>query len=69
MSNKKLLAEGFGTFILTLTAMFSILGSFDVPTPVLVGLTLMLFVYTIGSLSGAHLNPAVTVGLWSFGIA
>ncbi len=67
MSNKKLLAEAFGTFTLTLIAMFSLVGSFAVPTPILAGLTVMLFVYSIGPISGAHINPAVTLGLWSMG--
>jgi len=64
----KLLAEGFGTFALALAVLtsVSVADSFLV-TPVLAGLVLGLFVYTIGSTSGAHLNPAVTAGLWSLG--
>ena len=53
------LAELGGTFFLTLAAL-------TVAPPVTayaVGLTLLVFVYTIGGLSGGHLNPAVTVGL------
>lgn len=59
MIHKKLLAEVFGTFTLTFVIILS------QGAPVMAGLTLMLFVYTIGSVSGAHINPAVTVGIWS----
>jgi aquaporin Z len=53
------LAELTGTFFLTLAAL-------TVPAPVTpyaAGLTLLVFVYAVGGLSGSHLNPAVTVGL------
>ncbi len=39
--------------------------NFPLPTPVVAGLTLGLFVYTVGKISGAHLNPAVTIALLS----
>lgn len=67
MAPKKLLAELFGTFGLTLVVLLSLNGAFPIPTPILAGLTLGLFVYTLGNISGTHLNPAVTVGLWSVG--
>lgn len=62
------MAEGFGTFILTLAVLVSVntADSF-ISTPVIVGLVLVLFVYTIGSVSGTHLNPGVTAGVWSLG--
>lgn len=58
--------EFIGTFLLAFGVGASILlPNFPIVTPIVAGLILGLMVYTIGSVSGAHINPAVTLAVFS----
>jgi glycerol uptake facilitator-like aquaporin len=67
MSYHKYAAELLGAFTLTFVVWLSVTFSMPFATPIMAALTLGLFVYTIGGISGAHLNPAVTIGMLSAG--
>jgi glycerol uptake facilitator-like aquaporin len=69
MSHRAPLAELIGTFLLTLGVILSVnagAGS-ALATAVIAAFTLMICVYTIGNISGSHINPAVTLSLLSGG--
>lgn len=61
---KKYIAEIIGTFFLALIVGFASKSGLSI-TPILAGVVLMLTVYSIGGISGAHINPGVTLGLLS----
>ena len=67
MPYHKYAAEFLGTLALSLVVWLSVAFTMPLSTPVVAALTLGLFVYTVGSISGAHLNPAVTIGMLSAG--
>lgn len=58
-------AEAFGTFCITLAVYATLVADLPISTPVAAGLTLGILVYTIGKISGSHVNPAVTIALAS----
>jgi aquaporin Z len=73
--SKRLIAEFLGTFWLVfggcgsavIAAGFPDLGIGFLGVALAFGLTVVTMAYAVGSISGAHFNPAVSVGVWAAG--
>ncbi len=71
---KKFLAETIGTMVLVLMGCGSAVfngGAVDVAAVLTIsfafGLSVVAMAYTIGGVSGCHINPAITLGVWLSG--
>lgn len=70
---QKYLAEAFATFAFVFVAAGSVLADWQthmlgtIGVALAHGLVLAALIYTVWHISGAHLNPAVTIALWATG--
>src|SRR5437763_4664352 len=69
---KKLAGECFGTFALVFAGTGAIVinevtggGVSHVGIALTFGLIVLAMIYTLGDISGVHINPAVTIGFWA----
>lgn len=67
---KPYIAEFIGSFFFAFIILASISlpqAQAPIPVPFIAAAIVALLVYTIGHLSGSHVNPAVTIAVWSIG--
>lgn len=72
--NVQIIAEGLGTFIL-MFSICGIMGSMEllgnqvglVEYAITAGTAIVVIIFTLGDISGAHVNPAVTIAFAVFG--
>jgi aquaporin Z len=63
---KKYIVECIGTMFLVLTVGLAVANAGSM-APLAIGAILMVMIYAGGHISGAHYNPAVSLGLWTAG--